>query len=275
MNKSFSNKCLILDLDETCFHTYKYMSQLKDLNILNDPKYMDLRKRVYILNMKDINGNGDGTNHQLWGIMRPGLRSFLKFCLNYFNKVIVWSAGVKSYVEAAVEYIFRGLPKPFAVFSRRDCLNEGTNEYPMYTKPIYHLIEKNPYLSEYINMKNTYIIDDRVDYVKHNYTNGIIIPPYNPSLNIESMRSEDYALANIMKWLLQNKNTNDVKLTRKNDIFISGDDICDFISTADIYYFNPELAIIKDIKEYCNNQIVKSTVNNFVFNPIFSQITAP
>lgn len=252
MIRSITNKNIILDLDETCLHSFQNIDLLHQSGILTDPRAIKLRKRIYILNINDLYGRGDGKVTQIWGIMRPGLRKFLKFCFNYFNIVTVWSAGIPKYVHAAVNSIFKGLPKPNVIFSRPDCLNEapkGSRDLIL-SKPIEKMINYNSKLKELMNLSNTFIVDDRIDYVKFNFNNGIIIPPYNPSPTIESFKLKDYALIKIIIWLLRQDtmNAQDVRFIKKDNIFtIPMGDVGNYISTSntDMYLKQDDLLVNK------------------------------
>lgn len=264
MIKSMTDNSVILDLDETCLHTFKNIEDLEKLGILTDPRYIDLRRRIYVLNIVDLYEKGDGETIQMWGIIRPGLRKFLKFCFSYFKYVIVWSAGVTKYVNAAVDYIFKGFPRPHVVASRPECLNEGTEKDMILTKPITRLIELVPELKDKINLENTYIIDDRIDYVKFNFDNGIIIPPYNPSPTIHSLRVEDYALAKIMIWLIEPDImfSKDIRKTKKNgNIFsLQMDKIYKFLDNYDkTNYYDMEDILLSQIQ----NRLIKINTINY------------
>ena len=218
-----SDKTAIIDLDETCIHTFTDMNKLKELNIMNDPKLIDLRKRIYVIDIKDVNGRGNGGSSQIWGIERPHLREFLKYMMYNVNNLIMWTAGIEPYAQAIVKHIFRGIGKPTMVLSRKDCVNVGTKSNPMYTKPIMKLVNSN-YNKVYknITMENSFIIDSRIDYVMPNFTNAIIIPPYSPTPNVDSLRMQDTALLKIMTWFNSPniRNSPDIKTVKKDDIFV-------------------------------------------------------
>lgn len=229
--KSITDKVIILDLDETCIHTYHDMNILHDLNIMKNPQLMDLRQRLYILNINDVGQKGDGKKSKLWGIERPHLNQFLKFLTIYCREVIVWTAGIPSYAKAVVNHIFRGIKKPTVVYARTECENEGSITAPHYTKPISKLINsKYNQINKNITESNTIIIDDRLDYVKPNFLNAILIPPYNPSPTIDSLREPDTALLKIMTWLndYSIRYSRDVRSLPKDNIFTINKFICNF-----------------------------------------------
>ncbi len=242
--KAVTNKVIILDLDETCIHTYQNMDDLKKLNIMHDPKLIDLRQRLYVLNINDVGERGNGQKSPLlWGVERPYLQEFLTFLGMYCRELIVWTAGMPPYAKAIVNHIFRGLPKPKVVYARTECVNEGTVNSPHYTKPISKLIN-SPYnqLHQIMDESNTMIIDDRLDYVKPNFSNAIIIPPYTPAPTIENLRQSDTALLKIMTWLNDQsiRQAPDVRVLPKEHIFTITHLVCSY-SFDDDEFENKEI----------------------------------
>lgn len=95
--KPLTDKCIILDLDETLVYSNQNIETLHSFNIYKNPKHLHLRKRIYRLKMYDvIDKKGNGVITELWGITRPYLKEFLIMCFNYFRIVAVWSAGQKN-----------------------------------------------------------------------------------------------------------------------------------------------------------------------------------
>lgn len=229
MIKAITNKCIILDLDETCIHSYNDVDTLNKLELLTNPKYYDIRSRLYTIKLKDVNCPGDGSKIVMWGIMRPYLKEFLYFCFSYFEVVAVWSAGVKKYVRAIVDHIFKDIGEPHIVFSREKCHKEIDNNL---TKPITKMIKEVETLNKYMSLMNTFIVDDRLDTFKYNFTNGILIPPYEPAETIDGLRAEDYALPRFMTWLSNSmiQSSSDIRTTNKDTIFS--------IPLSDIEYIN-------------------------------------
>lgn len=209
-----TTKTIVLDLDETLIHAYDDIEQLKEMGVFSDPKYIDLRRRIFKISFDQEDENGDAAKYQMWAIERPYLRDFLEFCTNYFQHVIVWSAGIKPYVREVVKHIFRGLDKPKVVYSREKC--EGKKN--LY-KPLRKLIDENPHLD--LDLTQMFALDDRCSTFKDNYENGILLPPFHPPINesgykgtqediedaivtdLEILREDDHALVLIMQWLLK------------------------------------------------------------------------
>ena len=80
--KSYKNKCIVLDLDETLVHSKFDNEIIKKNNLLKDPKYINLHNRLYTISLSDT---------YVWGITRPYLYYFLNFCFDYFNHVIIFN----------------------------------------------------------------------------------------------------------------------------------------------------------------------------------------
>lgn len=221
-----TNKVIVLDLDETLVSTQESMISLHKLNILKDPHLLDLRKRIYVLNLEDVmTKTGAGQLDQFWGIMRPHLKEFLQFCFDYFHIVAIWSAGQYKYVHAVVDNIFRDLPRPHVVFSFND-LDIITSDHILQqeqikAKPLLKMIGGVDGLSQYMSLENTIVVDDRDTTFIQNQENGIKIPPYHPSSTIENFRRDDDTLLKLKSWLMRDeviKATN-VKLLDKSKIF--------------------------------------------------------
>lgn len=218
--KSLTDKCIVLDLDETLIHSFENIYDLDNLKIYTSPSLLNLRKRIYSMQLDDvIDKKGKGTITELWGISRPFIREFLINCFSYFKIVAVWSAGQRKYVEAIVDYLFRDLKRPHVIYTYDDC-NQLDNR--LLVKPLQKMINNVPGLNKYMSLKNTFIIDDRYSTFSNvNLTNGILIPPYKPYPNIVSLNSNDIALRQLSNWLLRPDvmESDDVRTLNKSDIF--------------------------------------------------------
>jgi len=195
----FTSKNIVLDLDETLVNTREDFDSLKKVNLI-DP---NIGKSFYSLILPP-------NYYHVWGIIRPGCKEFLRFCFDYFDKVIVWSAGEEKYVQAVVNRLFDGLSEPDAVLSRSFCEMDNGNT----TKPLIKLRQLFPD----VDLTNTLIIDDREhNFINCNPDNGILIPPFSSS----ETEDKDDALCQIMEWLLRPevKAARDVKTLDKSHIF--------------------------------------------------------
>lgn len=220
-----TDKCIVLDMDETLVHScvekkVDPMDALYNLKIYTDPGLLDIRSRCYKINMEDVwSKRGSGEKIEMWGIMRPHLKEFLHFCFNYFRIVIIWSAGQKNYVHPIVNHLFLDLKPPHVIYTFDDLekLNDGT-----YIKPLDKLITKYPGLNKYMNLSNTFIVDDRETvYESCNPGNGILIPGYKPSFTVSDLRGKDDNLLKLMSWLQKKEvvDSTDVRTLDKTKIF--------------------------------------------------------
>lgn len=229
---SFTDNVIILDLDETLIHSFDGFDDLHRLQILTDPKKLDIRKRIYVLHLDDpVDAKGTGYVEKMWGIKRPYLDDFLRFCFSYFKLVIVWTAGVERYAEGIINHIFKDIGKPHLIFARNKCVNGA--------KPISKIIqamvkkdfyELNNASSELVNLiENGYVLspenflslDDKTYTYENNPNNGIQIPEFKPSVVISELRKNDICLKQLMNWLmLKNvRHSPDVRFLDKSIIF--------------------------------------------------------
>ena len=187
MPKSETNFYIVLDMDETLLHTlFGNIEKIKKENIFTDKKHFHIRNRIYRFLYK--------RGEEFWGIFRPHIKEFLTWCHSYFVKVIIWSAGEKVYVEKAINEIVKstGIPPFDIILTRNDCSTVDKN----LTKPLDYIFKKVSGANE----KNTFIIDDRIDNFHHNPRNGILIPQYHPSYDIDGIKEDDDTLLLIKKW---------------------------------------------------------------------------
>ena len=221
--KALTNKCIVLDLDETLVHSNENMAQLQELGIMTNPDLLDLRQRTYIITMDDVvYKKGEGIRTTMWGIVRPHVKEFLVSCFSYFKVVIVWSAGKRKYVDAIVDFLFKDIKRPHVVYSYDQCERTSNN---LIVKPLNKMINNEPGLNQYMSLDNSFIIDDRntvyAGYVGDNPDNGIQIPAYKPAFNIHSLRSDDIALKQLMTWFLRPEvmSSPNVRLLNKDNVF--------------------------------------------------------
>jgi len=212
---SMTDKCIVLDLDQTLIATQNKIGSLKKMGIMKDPKLMALRNRTYYLTIEDLEAKGDGTKYDFWGITRPHVEEFLIFCFSYFKVVAVWSAGDRLYVEAIVDHIFRRIKYPNIIYSADDTIWTEDKDPE---KPLVKICEE---LKQYMNLSNTIIVDDNISNFTPNPENGILIPAYEPPLNGDAMMRDEHSLLQIKYWLLQPEvhDSKDVRKLNKKDIF--------------------------------------------------------
>lgn len=194
-----TDKCIVLDLDETLVHSNENINTLFELGIYSNPDLIDLRRRTYSIQLDDvIDKNGKGVKTELWGITRPYYKEFLIFCFSYFKIVAVWSAGQRKYVDAIVDYLFKDLKRPHVVYSYDEC--EQTQNRHL-VKPLTKMFNNVPLLNNYMSLNNSFVIDDRTSTFKSvNPYNGIKIPAYRPKFTLKSLRKHDNALLQLINW---------------------------------------------------------------------------
>lgn len=231
-------KTIILDLDETLVHSWESPEFLDRYGICCDPiiyrKFHPIGSHQIaysmFLDMK-TSASPQGTfQSRIWGLHRPHLHRFLHYLAEYADNIIVWSAGIRPYVDEIVRQIFleSGLQPPKVVRSRDNC----SVYQKLYHKPIYELITdlaNQPFSTMTIDPKWTLIIDDRVHTFMQNPESGVLIPPYHPGHKNEAkiptmedlLDRSDTALLQLMNWLERPevKNAEDVRLLDKTQIF--------------------------------------------------------
>ncbi len=211
---SLTDKYLVLDLDETLVSTQdEDLNSLLDIGIMNNPKYLHIRERIYYFILENIDSPGSGSKIEMWGITRPHISKFLLFCSAYFKGVFVWSAGKREYVDAIVDYIFQDFKRPEIVFSA----DETKQKDGQVLKPLDILYKKYPFM----NSKNTFMVDDNRYAIRENVSNSILIPPYKPLMSSKDFSMNDTTLIQIIKWLKLNhvKNEKDLRKLNKDIIF--------------------------------------------------------
>lgn len=218
---SITNKCIVLDLDSTLLHTQGGVDSLEQLKILSDPELLELRQRIYYFTLEELEGPGTGTSYKYWGVSRPHVHEFLLFCFSYFKIVAVWSAGQPKYVEAAVDHLFRDLPRPHVVFTSEDMESVNVDD-PL--KPLQKMIDSDPVLAKYMRISNTFAVDDIDTNFTSNPGSGILVPPYRPAKKINAMKRDDPTLLQLKAWLLRPEvvAAEDVALLNKDTIFTTG-----------------------------------------------------
>ena len=198
--RALTDKCIVLDLDQTLVATQDDMEQLYELNILKDPQLLHLRNRTYVLCVEDLEKPGCGTAYNYWGIIRPHTKDFLRFCFDYFNIVAVWSAGQRPYVEQIVDHLFKDMQKPHIIFTHEDVERDDNGDV---VKPLLKLFEAEEFLSNNMFLENTVILDDNAKTFSYNHKNGIHIPEYRPKCTLAGIERDDIELLKFKNWLLR------------------------------------------------------------------------
>lgn len=214
-----TNFTIVLDMDETllsCILVEKSdetpLEKVKDFYSKND--LYDIRIRSFRVPFYDpVEGVGSGVKYDCWGITRPHLHQFLKFAFRYFRKVVVWSAGRFTYVRRLTREITKDIHGFDLVWTYDNCTKGGLG------KPLDKLISEHPEIGD---ISKIFIVDDKLSSIRDNKENGIIIPPYNPKMEIEDLRKDDQALIQLMEWFKTPEvmKSKDIRLLNKEKIFI-------------------------------------------------------
>lgn len=219
LNQPLTNKCIVLDIDESLVHTFDDSNVPYDLNIYSKAEYLPLRRKIYHFNIDDVvTRSGEGEVAEICGITRPGLHDFLRFCFDYFSVVAVWSAGKPKYVESLVDFMFKDIADPHIIYTYDHC-TEGSNGF--LEKPLEKMIQQHT-ADMGMSLKNTFALDDReTTFIERNPDNGVLIPEYSPEMTIEGLSKDDDNLTKFMKWLMKPEviRSQDVRLLNKKNIF--------------------------------------------------------
>lgn len=210
---SRTNRCIVLDLDETLLSSKETQNEMK-INKILDKAGVKLKRRMYKFKTENLDELGSGSISYVYGVTRPHLSEFLIFCFTYFKVVAVWSAGGYDYVHNIVNTIFsRSIRYPDIVWTRLE------TEFPKtgVLKPLVKMINSN----DSMDLSNTLIVDDNVTTYILNPDNAINIPVYRTADTIESMSLDDPSLLQLMKWfqLREVMEAEDVRDLDKSSIF--------------------------------------------------------
>jgi hypothetical protein len=212
-----TKKTIVLDLDHTFITTQHDMPKDSQLfqSICSNVSLYAVRTRLYklkLLDMADDNSIklGLGTERVMWGLMRNHSYEFLAFCQEYFDKIIVWSAGRKLYVHQLVDILFKDLNMPFAILTYDDMLDSNGK---------YDCVKRLSKISKTYNipLEQIIIIDDNEDTFTENPNNAIHIPVYFKKLNTENITEDETSFLTIKDWLMREEviNCSDFALIKK------------------------------------------------------------
>ena len=158
---ALTDRIIVLDVDETLVNT----SRTKTMdNIISSCSYDSPERKFYSVDIQEC-----PDYPRMWGSYRPHLDKFILFCNVYFEKVIIWSAGQKGYVEPMTEKIFMQVSrKPDLIYSHDRCKFKERILY----KPLRDLEQYG------VSLDKALVVDDRETTYIDNPENGILIPPY-------------------------------------------------------------------------------------------------
>ena len=204
MKKKSSNmkSCAVIDLDSTLIHTFGVIDTWLFVVHEDRPR---VKKRLF-----DIKVNGKF----LWGTKRPYTEHFLDTCFEAFDLVIVWSAGIESYVHEVVAEIFSKSPN--IIWTRKHCVEfHHTNEDVVYLqKPLSKLFDAFPE----IDAKRTIIFDDYSTVCCQDALYHVHVPAW--AGDFDTLVKSDSVLKYLSEWIQKDlKNQIDYKLVPNKGIF--------------------------------------------------------
>lgn len=212
---------LVLDIDETLVHTWQDPTFVNQYNIYTKrfkefcPPGQD--PKCYSISEIDL-------EFELWGLYRPHYREFISFVTNYFDNIIVWSAGTDYYVREMTKRLFDpsfSSKYPNMICSRDECVKDRKGNYHKPLKSILKRIELERLPME-IDLDRTMIIDDKQHTFRDNPGYGVHIPAYDfenePKPN--GLHQDDDHLLKFIEWVkridLKNKATFGPSLDKSN-----------------------------------------------------------
>ena len=212
---------IVLDLDSTliycleCDYDDVTMKAVDTLGVFSDKKLLDIRRRSHLLRLHDAcTKRGEGDECSTWVIERPHLKEFLIFCFEYFRTVNVWTAGDRVYGEEIARSISQDIFPFDHILTQEDCVVSNG----VYYKPLQKAQEIFPNIGP---VDKIFFLDDNPDSFAYDPDNGILIPPYSTTPNVDAIRTDDVALLQFKNWLPRVKKSADVRMLDKRGIFTS------------------------------------------------------
>lgn len=153
-----TNKIIVLDIDGTLISSETILIT-KDLKLEIDKVINNKSSNINDTKKDEVKINKQGikeyhlvirniiqsklTDIYIKYTTRPHLNEFLTFCSTYFKKVIIWSAGTRTYVDSVVEQIFRGIKPPDHIFNFDHCevVRDDNGDLISYSKPLRKLFD--------------------------------------------------------------------------------------------------------------------------------------
>jgi hypothetical protein len=232
ISSEVSPKILVLDLDATLICSKESPAEFPFFMEIFNGHDIELKSRLYRLSIDDVMAStdsgfrGEGECTEMWGIERPGCKTFLQWCFKNFSAVGVWSAGKKPYVLAICQKIFvgPGIRSPDFVWTYNECINSVVNKREQSLKDLNILIKSRIGIKYSMTEQNVILVDDRAYSFSATPENGILIPPYTPASTLESLKAPDDALIVLGRWLVSSNffYVTDVRKLNKSPYVIFG-----------------------------------------------------
>lgn len=209
---------IVFDLDKTLIFTSSApLSKLVGSGVMEDSRFIEAQSRIYYFDLPGKPGRisvgeweGD-TVSRMWGVIRPYGKKFLKYCFKRFKRVIVWTAGTAEYAVAICNALFRGIHKPYMIWSRGHCVrisesavevdkrlhelgffqergveDESKDTESMNAKPLEKMVEAIRIIEDNTEIsKDSFMIveDNYHSFITRDYHNAIFVTPFQSSMS--------------------------------------------------------------------------------------------
>lgn len=134
--------------------------------------------------------------HNYFGYFRPGMLDFLRLLPDYFEQIIVWSAGTTDYVDYICYFIFSQVGYvPNVILARDDCVKLPNGKF---SKPLLRIF------ADYnADPNRTYLIDDSKFSMQPNRDCNckLVTVPYNGEVH------DRYLRESLIPWLVNSVGT--------------------------------------------------------------------
>lgn len=191
---------LVLDIDGTLIFT----DTMTPISAQGRLKYIEQNRLFYgiMTSIEDLESvrKHDYTHGEVGGWARPGLREFMKFAKEHFDKVCFYTAAKQEYVDFIFEHILEKELMPDFVLNRSHCFQQRRDSYG---KSIF-LLNHLGYSSEKV-----VIIEDRPQYYLCSRKNMIEVMEYFGS-------SDDTVLSELSDILLKVSTSKDFRKKLRN-----------------------------------------------------------
>lgn len=181
------SKTIYLDLDNTLLCSY------------SPTMPTDIKQNISIDNIYSLDF---GRDDKYEGVYRPHLYKFLNFCREYFDKVIIYTAGSDDYGKLIAANLEKFSGIQFDDIFTRDhnlLMDIDWKTEENYRKPLTLLIDPKGKIKEKDYLKHVLLVDDKFSNFRFNARNGIHIPVFDPQTYQEY--TEDSDLLILMNWL--------------------------------------------------------------------------
>lgn len=222
---------IVLDLDSTLIWTFDddekedfseedHANKLKKISLYSDPKKIELRKKIYRLDMLNSRGQATGEKDVMYGVRRPYLDEFLDYIGENCNHIIVWTAGIRRYGDELSNRIFKNHRKPDLILTRaslKETVDDEDGQIKECMKPLSDIYK----IFVDMNETNTIVVDDKKSTFNDNPDNALHIDAFSCDLEeIDILNNGDDCLLKIIEWMETDevKNCTDIRKINK-DIF--------------------------------------------------------